>query len=55
MDSAVTLPINENFTDAKAIHILQDFSYQKKECGIYINYTMIHPGVSQSNLEMWTF
>lgn len=46
MDSAVTLPINESFTDLEAIHVLQKLSFQKRKCGIYINYTMIHPGVS---------
>lgn len=48
MDSAVILPVNESFTDQRAIQILQHAScqHQKKKCGIYINYTMIHPGVS---------
>ena len=46
LESTVILPIDESFSELEAIRILQQISYQKERCGIYINYTMIHPGVS---------
>ena len=45
MEETVVVPINETFTDLQAIQILQRLSCQRSNCGIYFNYSIIHPGV----------
>ena len=44
-DNSVTIAVNEAFTPVKAITKLRSLPLEKEECGIFFNFTMLHPGV----------
>ena len=46
MDDSVIIAVNEAFTPLKAISKLRSLPLEKKECGIFFNFTMLPPGVS---------
>ena len=44
-DSSVTIVVNEAFTPLKAITKLRSLPLENEKCGIFFNFTMLHPGV----------
>lgn len=46
--NALTIAVNEAFTPLKAIKKLQFFPMNTSNCGIFINFTMLPPGVIQN-------
>jgi hypothetical protein len=47
MDESIIIAVNETFTPLKAISKLRSLPLEKKDCGIFFNFTMLPPGVSQ--------
>jgi hypothetical protein len=47
MDESIIIDVNEAFTPLKAISKLRSLPLEKKDCGIFFNFTMLPPGVRQ--------
>jgi len=45
--SHTTIVVNEAFTFANAIFKLQSLPHDEQQCGVFFNFTMVPPGVSQ--------
>ena len=48
MRSSVTIAVNEAFTPLKAISRLHSLPLEKDKCGIYFNFTILHPKVCET-------
>ena len=47
---SLTIAVNEAFTPLNAIKKLRRLSPSQKDCAIFLNFTMLPPGVSYLNL-----
>ena len=45
VESSVTIAVNEAFSAVKAISKLHSLPLEKGKCGIFFNFTMLHPRV----------
>ena len=52
---SLTISVNEAFTPLNAIKKLRRLNPSQRNCAIFLNFTMLPPGVSLSSFLMYTY